>query len=163
MLYFRLASLLMIVTFAALLGVQSTHITGMARVYPTVLVILVIAGSLVISVKDLVSREATEPLDAELTKLVSAPSWIGWRLIGFVALWLIYPWLLSNIGFIVATTCTISLSLWLLKVERMVLGILGAIVFSVGFSVLFATVLYIPTPSGMIDEWVARMLFALTH
>jgi hypothetical protein len=163
MLYFRSASFLMIVAFAALLGFQSTHIAGMARVYPTVLVALVIAGSLIISVKDFVSRNAIAPLDAEVAKLVSAPGRIAWCLAGFVVLWLAYPWLLSNLGFIVATTCAISLSLWLLNTERMLVGVLGAAIFSIAFSVLFATVLYIPTPSGIIDEWLARMLFALRN
>jgi Tripartite tricarboxylate transporter TctB family len=163
MLTFRLASLLTIVAFAALLGVQSAQIAGMARVYPTVLVVLVIAGSLLIAVQDVVTRATTAPLDAELKKLISVPARIGWRLAGFVAVWLVYPWLLSSTGFIVATTCAISLSLWLLKVKRMFFGILGAVMFSVAFSILFATVLYIPTPSGIIDDWLAQMLFALSH
>jgi len=162
-LYFNLISLLLIVCGAAVLGLQTSHIAETARVYPSILIGLVIVFSLLIAVKEVAGRAATAPLDSQLAKLLRAPSPLRLRLLAFCAAWLIYPWGLSNAGFIVATTCAISLSLWLLKIRRPLIGVLAALLFSVAFSILFATVLFIPTPLGPLDEMLSRLLFAIHH
>lgn len=163
MLYFNLISLFLIICGAGILGLQTPEIAASARVYPAVLIVFVILCSLVIGVKDVVGRANTAPLDAKLAKILSATSRSRVRLTAFVATWLIYSALLSQIGFIVATTCAISVSLWLLGVRRTVVGILSAALFSVTFSILFATVLYIPTPAGPLDQLLTEAIYAIQH
>ena len=113
--------------------------------------------------KEIVGRAATAPLNAEFTKILTAPSPFRFRLLAFIVTWLIYPLALSGTGFIVSTTCAFTLSLWLLKIERPVIGAVSALAFSVSFSILFATVLYIPTPSGPLDDLLIRLLYAIQH
>jgi Tripartite tricarboxylate transporter TctB family len=162
-LYFNLISLLLIVCGATVLGLDTSHIVESARVYPSILIGLVIVFSLIIAVKEIAGRAATAPLDSQLAKILRAPSRLRLRLLAFCAAWLIYPWGLTNAGFIAATTCAISLSLWLLKIKRPFIGVLAALMFSLTFSILFATVLFIPTPLGPLDELLSRLLFAVQH
>lgn len=163
MLYFNLISLLLIVCGAVVLGLQTSNIAETARVYPSILIGLVIVFSLLIAVKEIADRAATAPLDSQLAKIVRAPLRLRLRLLAFCATWLIYPWALTSAGFIVATTCVISLSLWLVKIKRPLIGVLVALLFSLAFSILFTTVLFIPTPSGPLDELLSRLLFAIHH
>lgn len=161
---FRLLSFGLIAMFAVLLGVRSTQLPdGIARAYPTVLVAAVLLGMLAMTAREVVRRRVPTLMDAEIARLVSAPVQPGWRLLGFVVLWAAYPWLLSHVGFIVATTVTISLSLRVLGNSRIGLAIFGAVLFSFTFAILFTTVFYIPTPSGVVDDWLARVLFLLTN
>jgi len=149
---------------AALLGVRAAHLPdGIARAYPTVLVIAVLLGMLAMSAREIAKRRSPSLMDAEIARLVSAPVQPRWRLLGFMALWAAYPWLLSHFGFIVATTFAITLSLRVLGNSRIGLAIFGAVVFSFTFAILFTTVFYIPTPSGVVDDWLARVLFLLTN
>jgi len=163
MLYFNLISLLLIVCGAAVLGAQTPDIAASARVYPIVLIVLVVVCSLAVAAKEFVGRATTAPLDSELGKILRAPAAFRYRFLGFAAIWLIYPWAFSRIGFIVATTGAISVSLWLLQVKRPLVGVLAAFLFAVVFSLLFATVLYIPMPAGPLDELLTRLLYAIQH
>jgi len=161
--YFNLISLFVIVCGAAVLGLQMPDIAPSARVYPLVLMVLVVVCSLVIAAKEIAGRSATAPLDPTLAKILSAPSPFRIRVFAFVAIWLIYSWALTLAGFIVATTCAISLSLWLLGIKRIFVGIMTAVLFSVVLSILLATVLYIPTPSGPLDQLLIRAIYAIQH
>jgi len=162
-LYFNLLSLLLFVCGAAVLGLQLPGIEASARVYPLVLIVLVVAFSLVVAAKEIAGRAATEPLDSRIAKLLSAESVVRARFAGFVATWLIYAWALTSVGFIVATTCAIFASLWLLRIRRVLVGILAAATFSLAFSILFATVLFIPTPSGPLDQLLIQTIYAIQH
>lgn len=163
MLYFNLISFFLIIGFAGVLALQLPGIATSARVYPAVMMVLVVACSLVIVVKEIAGRSATEPLDGRMAKILSAPWSIRLRMFSFVVVWLVYPWVLSHAGFIVATTGVISVSLWLLEIERPLVGIFVAALFSVIFSIVFATILYIPTPSGPIDQLLTQALYAIRH
>lgn len=163
MLYFNLISLLLIVCGAVVLGLQTPDIAASARVYPVVLMVLVVVCSLVIAAKEIAGRSTTAPLDAKLAKILSAPSPFRIRLLAFVTTWLIYSWALSLAGFIVATTCAISFSLWLLGTRRILVGVATAALFSVVLSILLATVLYIPTPSGPLDQLLIQTIYAIRH
>jgi hypothetical protein len=160
---FNLVSLLLIALGAAFLGLQTPRIAAVARVYPLVTIVLVIACALVIAGKELASRSATPPLDDKLAKLLFAPMRSRIRTLGFVAVWLTYTWALPHVGFIVATTCALSISLWLLAIRRPLVGLAGATVFSLIISILFATVLFIPTPSGPVDRLMTRAIYVIQH
>lgn len=163
MLYFNLISFFLIVAGATALGLQTPEIAASARTYPLVLIVLVVAGSLIIAAKEIAGRAATAPLDPRLARILSAPSDFRMRVFGFTATWLIYAGTLSWVGFIVATTGAIALSLCLLKARKILVGALTAAIFSVVLSVLLATVLYIPTPQGLLDRLLTQAIFALQH
>lgn len=163
MLYFNLISLFLIICGAVVFGLQTPGIAASARVYPLVLIVLVIVCSLAVAVKEIVGRATTAPLNAEFAKILAAPSPFRLRLLAFIFTWLIYPLALSGFGFIISTTCALALSLWLLKIERPAVGAVSALAFSIIFSILFATVLYIPTPSGPIDDLLTQLLYAIQH
>lgn len=163
MFYFNLISLFVIVCGAAVLGLQTPEIAASARVYPLVLMVLVVVCSLVIAAKEIAGRSATAPLDPTLAKILSASPPFRMRVFAFVAIWLIYSWALTLAGFIVATTCAISLSLWLLGTRKILVGVVTAALFSMALSILLATVLYIPTPSGPLDQLLIRAIYAIQH
>ena len=163
MLYFNLISLLCFICGAAILALQTPGIALSARVYPVVVIVLVTLCCLVIAAKEIAGRAATARLDAKLAQILSAPWRIRIRVLAFVATWLIYSAALSQVGFIVATSCAIAVSLWLLNIKRILLGIVTALLFSVTFSILFATVLYIPTPSGPLDQLLTEAIYAIQH
>jgi hypothetical protein len=163
MLYFNLISLFVIMCGAGILTLQTPDIAPAARVYPIVLIILVIVCTMVVAVKEIVGRAATAPLNKDFAKIFAAPARSRLRLLGFCGTWLLYPPVLSAAGFIVSTTAALSVSLWLLKVKRPVVGVAAAFIFSVAFALLFATVLYIPTPSGPVDELLSQLLYAIQH
>lgn len=162
MLVFNLISLSVLVCGALALALQTPQIAPVARAYPLVLIVLVVACSAAIAVRDIAARGSLPPLDEKLMKLLFAEHGRA-RTFGFVAAWLVYTWALSAAGFIVATTCALSISLWLLGVRRLVVGIVSAALFSLIFSILFATVLYIPTPSGPLDQLLTRAIYAIQH
>ncbi len=163
MLYFNLISLALIAGGALVLAAQAGQIAASARIYPLVLIALVVVLSLVVAAKEIAGRAATAPLDPQLERVLRAPPALRMRLAAFVVVWLIYPWALPGAGFIVATTCALSASLWLLRIRRPLLGIVVGLVFSVAFSVVFTTVLFIPTPAGPLDELLTRLIYALRH
>jgi len=162
-LYFNLISLFLFVGGAAVLGLQLPGIAASARVYPLVLMVLVVVSSLIIAAKEIAGRAAAEPLDARIAKILSAPLPVRVRVAGFIAIWLIYAWALSLAGFLVATTCAIFVSLWLLRIRHVLVGVLAAASFSLAFSILFATVLFIPTPSGPLDQLLIQAIYAIQH
>jgi hypothetical protein len=162
-LYFNLLSFLLIICGAVVLGLQTPDIAPSARVYPLIFVVLVVMCSLVIAAKEFAGRAATAPLDATFAKILSAPAPLRIRVFGFVAIWLVYSWVLTLAGFIVATTCAISLSLWLLGSRRILVGIATAALFSMVLSILLATVLYIPTPLGPLDKLLIEAIYAMQH
>lgn len=163
MLYFNLTSLLLFVCGAAVLGLQLPGIEASARVYPLVLIVLVVACSLIVAAREISGRATTEPLDPRIAKILSAPLPVRARLAGFVATWLIYAGALSAVGFLVATTCAIFVSLWLLRIRSVLAGLAVAATFSLAFSILFATVLFIPTPSGPLDQLLTQTIYAIQH
>lgn len=163
MLYFNLISLLLFVSGAVVLGLQLPAIAASARVYPLVLIVLVVGCCVIVAAKEIAGRAATEPLDSRIARILSAPLPVRARFTGFVATWLIYAWVLSELGFIVATTCAIFASLWLLRIRHWLIGLVAAAAFSLVFSILFATVLFIPTPSGPLDQLLTQTIYAIRH
>jgi len=163
MLYFNLISFLLIICGTAVLGLQIPDIAASARVYPLVLMVLVVLCTLVVAAKEIAGRSNTAALDATFAKILSAPLPQQLRTLAFIAIWMAYSWALTPVGFLVSTTCAIAASLWLLRVRRVLVGIATALVFSVVLAVLFATVLYIPTPLGPLDRLLAQAIYAFQH
>jgi hypothetical protein len=163
MLYFNLISFFLIICGAAALGLQTPEIAASARVYPMVFVVLVVVCALVIAAKEIAGRAATAPLDSKFAQIFSAPSPQRFRVLAFVVTWLAYSWALTPIGFLVSTTCAISVSLWLLQTRKILLGILTGALFSLVLSILFATVLFIPTPMGPLDQLLTQAIYAFQH
>lgn len=163
MLYFNLISFFLILCGTAVLGLQLPDIAPSARTYPLVLMMLVVVCTLIIAAKEIASRSETAPLDASFRKILSAPLPQRFRTIAFLVTWLAYSWALTSAGFLVATSCAISVSLWLLQIKRVLVGVATAVVFSVVLAVLFATVLYIPTPLGPLDRLLAQAIYAFQH
>jgi len=162
-LYFNLISLFLIVAGAGVLSSQAADIAVSARVYPLSLAALVTVCALAITVKEIAGRAATQPLDGKLKRIFFAPPPVRMRVFAFVAVWLLYSWGLPFVGFIVATTCALTASLWLLGTRRLLFGFLGSLAFAVIFSILFATVLFIPTPSGFLDQMLIETIYTLQH
>ena len=163
MLYFNLISLLFFVCGAVILAVQTPAIAFSARVYPLVLIVSVTVCCLVIAAKEIAGRATTAKLDAKLAQILFSPAWLRIRVFAFLVVWLIYSALISQVGFIVATSCALAISLWLLGVRRIVLDIVTSVLFSLAFAILFATVLYIPTPSGPLDQLLTQAIYAIQH
>ena len=163
MLYFNLISFFLIISGAAVPGLQTPDIAASARVYPLVMMVLVVLCTLVIAAKEIAGRSETAPLDPTFAKILAAPAPQRLRVIGFVVIWLAYSWALTPVGFLVSTTCAISASLWLLRTRKVLVGIATAAVFSVVLAVLFATVLYIPTPLGPLDKLLAQAIYSIQH
>jgi hypothetical protein len=156
-------SLLVIMCGTGILALHTPNIAPAARVYPIVLIVLVIVCTMAVAAKEIVNRAATAPLNKDFAKILAAPARFRLRFMGFCGTWLLYPPVLSVAGFIVSTTAALSVSLWLLKVKRPVVGVVSAFAFSVTFAILFATALYIPTPSGPVDELLSQLLYAIQH
>ena len=163
MLYFNLISFFLILCGTTVLGLQIPDVAASARVYPLVLMGLVVVCTLVIAAKEIAGRSETAPLDPTFGKILSAPLPQRLRTLAFVATWLVYSAALTPTGFLVATTCAIAVSLWLLKVRSVLVGIATAAAFSAVLAVLFATVLYIPTPLGPLDRLLAQAIYAVQH
>lgn len=160
---FRLISFFVLALFAAVLGVKSLHLAGMARIYPSVFIVAVIVGTLAMATRELLAANGAVPMPTEVARLLLLSGASLKRLLAFVAAWVGYPVLLNAAGFIVATTIAVSASLWLLRVRRIGLMLLGAAIFAICLAVLFSTLFYIPTPSGFLDTGLARLLFAITR
>lgn len=161
-LVFNLLSLSLIVCGAVILALRTPRIAPAARAYPLVLIFLVIGCALAVAAAEIARRTTSPALDEKLAKLLFARHGRA-RTVGFVATWLVYTWALPGAGFIAGTTCALSISLWLLGVRRLLRGIVAAALFSLIFSALFATVLYIPTPSGPLDRLLTQAIYAIQH
>lgn len=159
---FRLISFLLFSLFAAVLGVQSLHLTGMARIYPTVFIIAVIVGTLAMTARELLVSSGSVSVPADVARLLTLSGGSLARLLAFVVAWVAYPAVMATLGFMVATTVAVSASLWLLKVRRVGLIVPSAAVFAICLAVLFTTLFYIPTPSGFLDYRLAHLLFTIT-
>ncbi|MBP1849265.1 tripartite tricarboxylate transporter TctB family protein [Rhizobium halophytocola] len=161
MLAFKLISYLAFAIFAAILGYQALDITGMAMVYPMVLVVLVLVGSLGTFAVTAIWRQPIVA-SADAAHLATARGPELTRLLSFCLLWVCYPVALPIAGFLVSTILAMTISFWLLKMGRPIVGFFGAVVFALALSVLFATVFYIPVPQGVVDTWLTEYLYTLT-
>ena len=85
MLKFNLISFFLIVCGTAVLGLQTPDIAASARVYPLVLMVLVVVCTLVIAAKEIAGRSETVPLDSTFEKILSAPLPRRLRTLAFVA------------------------------------------------------------------------------
>lgn len=160
---FSMGSFAVIAAWAMLLAWRAEKIAPAARVYPMILIALVLVCGVVVAVQEIRSRAATEPLDPKMAAILASPASVRLRLLGFLALWLAYCWALTPFGFVVSTTAAIATSMWLLGTRRIGLNIAAAVVFSCVLLILFQTVLYIPVPSGVIDLWLIKAIYALQH
>lgn len=163
MLYFSLISYALILTWAVVLGLETPSIAASARIYPQVLIALVAILSLVIVAQQILARSRPEPVDARIGHLLETRGAARHRMIGFVAVWVAYAFGLAQLGFIVSTSLAIALSLALLGIRHILFSIACALVFSLVMAVLLQTVLYIPTPSGPVDQLLTRTIYALRH
>lgn len=160
---FNMGSFAAIAAWAMLLAWRAEKIAPAARVYPLILIALVLVCGAVVAVQEIHNRAATEPLDPKIATILASPASVRFRLLGFLALWLAYCWALTPFGFVVSTTVAIATSMWLLGTRRTGLNIAAAVVFSCVLLILFQTILYIPVPSGVIDLWLIKAIYALHH
>ncbi len=160
---FRLISFVLFFAFAAVLGVQSLQLSGLVRDYPAVLIVAVMVGMAALAVLELVGASRGRELPADVARLLELPPASRLRLLVFVVLWLAYPELLSLWGFLVATSLALALSLLLLGLRRIVPAIAGSVLFSVALAVLFSTVFYIPTPAGVLDTALTRLIYVISR
>ena len=160
---FRLISFLLFLAFAAVLGVQSLHLRGLVRDYPAALIVAVMAGMAALAGLELAAPSRRRELPPDLARLLELPRAARLRLLVFVVLWLAYPELLSLWGFLVATSLALAVSLLLLGLRRVVPAVAGSVLFSVALAVLFSTVFYIPTPAGVLDTALTRLIYVLSR
>ena len=160
---FRLISFLLLFGFAAMLGLQSLQLHGLVRDYPAVLIVAVMAGMAALAALEFAAPAPARELPADVARLLELPRAARLRLLVFVVLWLAYPELLSLWGFLIATSLALSLSLLLLGMRRIAPAIAGSVLFSVALAVLFSTVFYIPTPAGVLDTALTRLIYVISR
>lgn len=77
----------------------------------------------------------------------------------FVAIWVGYVALLVPIGFFVATTVALSLSLWLLERYRPWLVVPSSALATLVIFLLFRRALYVGVPTGPVDDWLDTLIY----
>jgi hypothetical protein len=160
---FRLTSFLLWFTFAAFLGFQALHLRGLVRDYPAALIVAVMAGMTVMVALEFGAPARATEFPSDVARLFALPRDARLRLLAFVVLWLAFPGFLSVCGLLVATSLALAVSLFLLGVRRIVSTLAGSVVFAVALAVLFSTVFYIPTPAGVLDTALTKLIYVISR
>lgn len=156
----RLACLVLVFGLLIALGTSSFSIDAAAARYPQVL----IAGALVaLTVALLQKRRQPAPVgsDAELAALAAGPAPAQMAFGGFVLVWLAFPFVMGALGFVLSTVIALVLSCLLLRIRRPVVVVASSIVLAVAFAVLLRTVLYVPMPSGWLDQRIDQVIYQM--
>ncbi|MCF8482914.1 MAG: hypothetical protein K9H25_21015 [Rhodospirillum sp.] len=155
----RLVLSVLLLIILALMVWRSALVPGPAMAYPLVVSLCAFAAVLTLTILSL--RKARVPVLSPLGDVRPTP--VGWgRLAGFILLWIAYVALLDTAGFMLATWLALALSLALLGGRPTVRAALGTAVFVGVFAVLIKSVLYVPVPSGWLDDKLDFLLYSLS-
>lgn len=154
----RLACLVLVFGLLLALGASSLSIDASAARYPQVL----IAGALIALTTALLTERRHAALsggDTELASLAAGPAPERTAFGGFVLVWLAFPFIMGVLGFVLSTVIALVLSCLLLRIRRPALIIASSVVIAVAFAVLLRTVLYVPMPSGWLDQRIDQVIY----
>lgn len=154
----RLACLILVFGLLLVLGASSLSIDGSAARYPQV---LIAAALVALTMALLQERRQPDPVghDAELASLAAGPGPARTAFCGFVLVWLVYPFVMGVLGFVLSTVLALVISCLLLRIPRPALIIACSVVLAVGFAVLLRTVLYVPMPTGWLDQQIDQAIY----
>jgi len=158
---FRIAWIAVLAAGIAILGADSVKLQGLSGIYPQCLIGLSLALLVSVVVKEARNSYRVEDYDRELAGLWRGAGSQLLRLGVFAVVWFAYPFLMSGAGFIVATTVAVAVSLWASGLRHPVRLFLASGVFSLVMAVLITSVLYIPVPSGPVDQLLDHVLYVL--
>ncbi len=144
----------------ALMVWRSALVPGPAATYPLVVSLCAFSTVLLLTVLSLRKGEAPAAAPADSAQRLTP---MGWgRLAAFILLWIAYVALLETIGFMVATWVALVVSLALLGGRPTLRAALGTAVFVAVFAVLIKSVLYVPVPTGWLDQQLDSLLYSLS-
>lgn len=158
MLFWSMSALLM--AALGVLGVNSLKISGSSALYPQVLIgtsMVLLAWSTLRSWRERVSV----PADPELASLHTGTTSMRTRFALFCAIWLVYPLLMTWIGFTASTAAVLYGSALLFGTTRPLFALVGILIFSVLFAVLLKSVIYVPVPEAWPDRWINAFMYSL--
>lgn len=158
---FRIAWTMGLIAAVATLGADSFKLKGLSGTYPQCLIGLTLLLLISVAVKEARKQYRVSDYDRELADLWGGVGSQRARLGAFAAVWLVYPFLMSAAGFIVSTTVAVAVSLWAAGMRGPVRLLLASAVFAVVMAVLITSVLYIPVPSGPVDQLLDHLLYVL--
>jgi len=142
----------------AVLGVESLKISGPSGLYPQVL----IGASMALLVWNGLQSWRARAIganDPELASLHTGPTQALFRFALFCAIWLLYPLLMAWTGFIASTTIVLYGSAVLFGTARPWLALLGILCFTVVFSALLKSIIYVPVPEAWPDQWINALIY----
>lgn len=133
---------------SAAFGLQYGGLTGVSRIFPESLILIIAVGGLWFVGKGLYKRRGESPTDAEH---------VAWRKVGYIAaIAAIYAALIGTLGFFSSTTLFIFCSSLLLGDKSRglgrlaVAGLLYSLFFSLSVWFSFTKLLNVPTPAGFL-------------
>lgn len=158
---FRIAWTVALMAAIATLGVDSFKLKGLSGTYPQCLIGLALLLLISVAVKEARRQYRVSDYDQELAELWAGAGSRRLRLSLFTVVWLAYPFFMAAAGFIVSTTVAVAISLWAAGMRRPVRLVLASAVFALIMAVLITSVLYIPVPSGPVDQVLDHVLYVL--
>ncbi|GKG93934.1 tripartite tricarboxylate transporter TctB family protein [uncultured Desulfovibrio sp.] len=133
---------------SAAFGLQYEGLTGVSRVFPESLILIIAVGGLWFVGKGLYKRRGESPTDAEQ---------VAWRKVGYIAaMAAVYAALIGTLGFFSSTALFIFCSSLLLGDKSRslghlaVVGLLYSLFFSLAVWFSFTKLLNVPTPAGFL-------------
>lgn len=144
-----------------ILGAQAIHIGGATGHYPQALIVLAILFTIWVLIDEARTAAGAKETDTALAQLWRGTLGQKGRLVVFVLAWIAYPPLLTLVGFLVATTIIMPISLLAGSARHPVATVFFSALVSVFMAVFLTSALYIPVPSGPVDQLLDRLLYAL--
>lgn len=143
------------------LGAQAIHIEGLTGHYPQALIVLAILFTVWVIVDEVRTTDDGERAYTALAKLWRGTPSQKRRFGVFVLAWIAYPLLLTLAGFLIATTVVLAISLLSGNARRPIVTVCVSALVSLIMAVLLTSFLYIPVPSGPVDQLLDRVLYVL--
>lgn len=156
MAYFGISAALLVSLL--ILGAESLQISGSSALYPQML----LGSSIVLLVWNGLKAwraDALSPDDPELASLYTGSTPVLLRFILFCAVWVLYPVFMTWTGFIASTVIVLFASVILFKTAHPWLALLGILGFTVLFSAMLKSIIYIPVPEAWPDRWLNALMY----
>ncbi len=83
------------------------------------------------------------------------------RIAGFCVVWTLYVLLLTRIGFVLASSLALVVSIWIMLGRFRPLASLSAVIFVLALAILVTTVLFVPVPKAALDHWIDETIYTL--
>lgn len=141
-----------------ILGVESLRISGPSGLYPQ----LLLGASVVLLIWNTLQSWRSgniSPNDPELASLHTGTTRVRLRFAAFCIIWLIYPPLMTWTGFIISTTLVLYGSVLLFGTTRPWWALFGILCFSIIFSILLKSIIYVPVPEALPDRWINALMY----